>query len=155
MADRVQTLPYFFGNITREEAEEHLRHGGAGDGLYLLRQSRSYLGGYALSVSYGHQFYHYTIERDLNDTYAIAGGKSHRTPTDVIDYHSQEPDGLICLLKKPFNRPRGIEPKVGPFEDLKEQLIRQYVKQTWNLQVGAGFRPPHRGFISHKIVVTG
>lgn len=137
MADRVQTLPYFFGNITREEAEEHLRHGGAGDGLYLLRQSRSYLGGYALSVSYSHQFYHYTIERELNETYAIAGGKSHRTPIDVIDYHSQESDGLICLLKKPFNRPRGIEPKVGPFEDLKEQLIRQYVKQTWNLQGSA------------------
>ncbi|XP_051973105.1 tyrosine-protein kinase SYK-like isoform X2 [Xyrauchen texanus] len=137
MADNVQALPYFFGNITREEAEEYLRHGGAGDGLYLLRQSRSSLGGYALSVSYGRQFYHYTIERELNDTYAIAGGKSHRTPIDVIDYHSQESDGLICLLKRPFNRPRGTEPKVGPFEDLKEQLIRQYVKQTWKLQGSA------------------
>ncbi|XP_051540973.1 tyrosine-protein kinase SYK-like isoform X1 [Myxocyprinus asiaticus] len=137
MADMVQALPYFFGNITREEAEEYLRHGGAGDGLYLLRQSRSSLGGYALSVSYGRQFYHYAIERELNDTYAIAGGKSHRTPIDVIDYHSQESDGLICLLKRPFNRPRGTEPKVGPFEDLKEQLIRQYVKQTWKLQGSA------------------
>ncbi|XP_051764695.1 tyrosine-protein kinase SYK isoform X3 [Ctenopharyngodon idella] len=137
MADKVQVLPYFFGNITREEAEEYLRQGGAGDGLYLLRQSRSFLGGYALSVSYGRQFYHYTIEREMNDMYAIAGGKSHRTPIDVIDYHSQESDGLICLLKKPFPRPRGTEPKVGPFEDLKEQLIRQYVKQTWNLQGSA------------------
>ncbi|XP_073685471.1 tyrosine-protein kinase SYK isoform X2 [Garra rufa] len=137
MVDRVQVLPYFFGNITREDAEEYLRQGGAGDGLYLLRQSRSFLGGYALSVAYGRQFYHYTIERDMNDTYAIAGGKSHRTPIDVIDYHSQESDGLICLLKRPFNRPRGTEPKVGPFEDLKEQLIRQYVKQTWNLQGSA------------------
>uniref|UniRef100_A0A8C2GAJ3 Tyrosine-protein kinase SYK n=1 Tax=Cyprinus carpio TaxID=7962 RepID=A0A8C2GAJ3_CYPCA len=130
-------LPYFFGNITREDAEEYLRQGGSGDGLYLLRQSRSFLGGYALSVAYGRQFYHYTIEREMNDTYAIAGGKSHRTPIDVIDYHSQESDGLVCLLKRPFNRPRGTEPKVGPFEDLKEQLIRQYVKQTWNLQGSA------------------
>uniref|UniRef100_A0A8C1A2C3 Tyrosine-protein kinase n=1 Tax=Cyprinus carpio carpio TaxID=630221 RepID=A0A8C1A2C3_CYPCA len=137
MADRVHVLPYFFGNITREEAEEYLRQGGSGDGLYLLRQSRSFLGGYALSVAYGRQFYHYTIERDMNDTYAIAGGKSHRTPIDVIDYHSQESDGLVCLLKRPFNRPRGTEPKVGPFEDLREQLIRQYVKQTWNLQGSA------------------
>ncbi|XP_067290167.1 tyrosine-protein kinase SYK isoform X4 [Pseudorasbora parva] len=137
MADKVQLLPYFFGNITREESEEYLRQGGAGDGVYLLRQSRSFLGGYALSVSYGRQFYHYTIEREMNDMYAIAGGKSHRTPIDVIDYHSQESDGLICLLKKPFNRPRGTEPKVGPFEDLKEKLIQQYVKQTWNLQGSA------------------
>ncbi|KAI2660124.1 Tyrosine-protein kinase SYK [Labeo rohita] len=116
MADRVQVLPYFFGNITREEAEEYLRQGGAGDGLYLLRQSRSFLGGFALSVAYGRQFYHYTIEREMNDTYAIAGGKSHRTPIDVIDYHSQESDGLVCLLKKPFNRPRGTEPKGSALE---------------------------------------
>lgn len=137
MVDKVHLLPYFFGNITREESEVYLQQGGSGDGLYLLRQSRSFLGGYALSLSYGRQFYHYTIERELNDTYAIAGGKSHRTPIDVINYHSQESDGLICLLKKPFHRPRGTEPKVGPFEDLKEQLIRQYVQQTWNLKGSA------------------
>ncbi|XP_076140501.1 tyrosine-protein kinase SYK isoform X1 [Alosa pseudoharengus] len=134
MADKVNKLPYFYGNITREDAEDYLKQGGMGDGLYLLRQSRNYLGGFALSVAYGRQVYHYTIERELNDTYAIAGGKSHRNPVDVIDYHAQEADGLICVLKKPMNRPKGMEPKVGAFEDLKEQLIRQYVKQTWNLQ---------------------
>ncbi|XP_018600406.1 tyrosine-protein kinase SYK isoform X2 [Scleropages formosus] len=137
MADNVEKLPFFYGNITREEAEDYLRQGGMADGLYLLRQSRSYLGGYALSVAYGRQFYHYTIERELNNTYAIAGGKSHRTPVDLIDYHSQESDGLICLLRKPCSRPRGMEPKVGPFEELKEKLVRQYVKQTWNLQGAA------------------
>ncbi|XP_028828931.1 tyrosine-protein kinase SYK isoform X2 [Denticeps clupeoides] len=137
MSDKVNTLPFFYGNITREEAESFLKQGGNSDGLYLLRQSRSYLGGYALSVSYGRLYYHYTIERELSNTFAIAGGKSHRNPMDVIDYHSQESDGLICLLKKPLNRPKGMEPKVGPYEDLKEQLIRQYVKQKWNLQ-GAG-----------------
>uniref|UniRef100_A0AAR2IUM8 Tyrosine-protein kinase n=1 Tax=Pygocentrus nattereri TaxID=42514 RepID=A0AAR2IUM8_PYGNA len=137
MADKVPTLPYFYGNITREDAEDYLRQAGMSDGLYLLRQSRNYLGGFALSVAYNRQCYHYTIEREMNDTYAIAGGKSHRNPIDVIDYHAQESDGLICLLKKPCNRPRGVEPKVGAFEDLKEQLIRQYVKQTWNLQGAA------------------
>uniref|UniRef100_A0A3B3QD47 Tyrosine-protein kinase n=1 Tax=Paramormyrops kingsleyae TaxID=1676925 RepID=A0A3B3QD47_9TELE len=137
MVDRVTTLPYFYGNITREEAEQYLMQGGTTDGLYLLRQSRSYLGGYALSVSYGRQFYHYTIERELSDMFAISGGRSHRTPIDLIDYHSQETDGLVCLLKKPQSRPRGMEPKVGLFEDLKEQLIREYVKQMWNLQGNA------------------
>ena len=135
MADKVNKLPFFYGNITREEAEDYLKQGGMGDGLYLLRQSRNYLGGFALSVASGRQVYHYTIERELNDTYAIAGGKSHRNPVDVIDYHAQEADGLISLLKKPLSRPKGMEPKVGAFEDLKELLIRQYVKQTWNLQV--------------------
>lgn len=136
MADKVNTLPFFYGNITREEAEDYLKQGGMATGLYLLRQSRNYLGGFALSVAHSHRCYHYTIEREANETYAIAGGKSHKTPVDVIDYHSQEMDGLVSLLKKPCNRPKNMLPKVGPFEDLKEKLIREYVQQKWNLQVG-------------------
>lgn len=134
MADTVNFLPYFYGNITREESEEYLRGGGMSDGLYLLRQSRNFLGAFALSVAYGRKGYHYTIERELSGSYAIAGGRSHDSPANVVDYHMEEADGLICLLKKPCNRPKGMQPKVGPFEDLKEQLIREYVKQTWNLQ---------------------
>ncbi|XP_050000136.1 tyrosine-protein kinase SYK isoform X2 [Alexandromys fortis] len=133
-ADSANHLPYFFGNITREEAEDYLLQGGMTDGLYLLRQSRNYLGGFALSVAHNRKAHHYTIERELNGTYAISGGRTHASPADLCHYHSQEPDGLICLLKKPFNRPPGVQPKTGPFEDLKENLIREYVKQTWNLQ---------------------
>ncbi|XP_032020401.1 tyrosine-protein kinase SYK isoform X4 [Hylobates moloch] len=134
MADSANHLPFFFGNITREEAEDYLVQGGMSDGLYLLRQSRNYLGGFALSVAHGRKAHHYTIERELNGTYAIAGGRTHASPADLCHYHSQESDGLVCLLKKPFNRPQGVQPKTGPFEDLKENLIREYVKQTWNLQ---------------------
>nr|AAH77278.1 Syk-prov protein [Xenopus laevis] len=134
MADIAQNLPYFFGNITREESEDYLRQAGASDGLYLLRQSRSYLGGYALSVAHGRHFYHYTIERELNGTYAISGGISHNSPAELCHYHTLESSGLVCLLKKPCNLPPGVQPKTGPFEDLKEHLIREYVQQTWNLQ---------------------
>ncbi|NXV24256.1 KSYK kinase, partial [Cepphus grylle] len=133
-ANPANHLPYFFGNITREAAEEYLMQGGVSDGLYLLRQSRNYLGGFALSLAHGRKVHHYTIERELSGSYAIAGGKSHASPAELISYHSEEADGLICLLRKPFNRPPGVEPKTGPFEDLKENLIREYVKQTWNLQ---------------------
>ncbi|KAM5259953.1 tyrosine-protein kinase SYK isoform 2-T8 [Hipposideros larvatus] len=134
MADSANHLPFFFGNITREEAEDYLVQGGMSDGLYLLRQSRNYLGGFALSVAYARKAHHYTIERELNGTYAIAGGRTHAGPAELCQYHSQESDGLICLLKKPLSRPPGMQPKTGPFEDLKENLIREYVKQTWNLQ---------------------
>ncbi|XP_053730150.1 tyrosine-protein kinase SYK isoform X1 [Synchiropus splendidus] len=137
MADSVNTLPFFYGNITREEAEDFLRHGGLSSGLYLLRQSRNHLGGFALSLSHSGRCYHYTIERQPNERYAIAGGKSHSSPIGVIDFHSQETDGLVCLLKKPCNRPSNMQPKVGRFEDLKEQMIQEFVKQTWNLHGAA------------------
>ncbi|KAM5227581.1 tyrosine-protein kinase SYK [Ctenodactylus gundi] len=133
-ADSANHLPFFFGNITREEAEDYLVQGGMSDGLYLLRQSRNYLGGFALSVAHGRKAHHYTIERELGGTYAIAGGRAHGSPAELCLYHTQEADGLVCLLTKPFNRPPGVQPKTGPFEDLKENLIREYVKQTWNLQ---------------------
>lgn len=134
MAEGANHLPFFFGNITREEAEDYLVQGGMSDGLYLLRQSRSYLGGFALSVAHAKNAHHYSIERELNGTYAIAGGRTHNSPAELCHYHSQESDGLVCLLQKPFNRPSGVQPKTSPFEDLKETLIREYVKQTWNLQ---------------------
>ncbi|XP_005307710.1 tyrosine-protein kinase SYK isoform X1 [Malaclemys terrapin pileata] len=137
MANSANHLPYFFGNITREEAEDYLLQGGLSDGLYLLRQSRNYLGGFALSLAHGRKVHHYTIERELSGSYAIAGGKSHMSPAELINYHSDEADGLVCLLRRPCNRPPGVEPKTGPFEDLKETLIREYVKQTWNLQGNA------------------
>ncbi|XP_043402689.1 tyrosine-protein kinase SYK isoform X2 [Chelonia mydas] len=137
MANSANHLPYFFGNITREEAEDYLMQGGLSDGLYLLRQSRNFLGGFALSLAHGRKVHHYTIERELSGFYAIAGGKSHMSPAELINYHSDEADGLVCLLRRPCNRPPGVEPKTGPFEDLKETLIREYVKQTWNLQGNA------------------
>uniref|UniRef100_A0A452UN95 Tyrosine-protein kinase n=1 Tax=Ursus maritimus TaxID=29073 RepID=A0A452UN95_URSMA len=61
-ADSANHLPFFFGNITREEAEDYLVQGGMSDGLYLLRQSRNYLGGFALSVAHGRKAHHYTID---------------------------------------------------------------------------------------------
>lgn len=149
MADSANHLPFFFGNITREEAEDYLVQGGMSDGLYLLRQSRNYLGGFALSVAHGRKAHHYTIERELNGTYAIAGGRTHASPAELCHYHSQESDGLVCLLKKPFNRPPGVQPKTGPFEDLKENLIREYVKQTWNLQVGRSRSHSRAGSRAH------
>lgn len=137
MADEVNALSFFYGSITREEAEEHLRQAGLFDGLYLLRQSRSYLGGFVLSVSNVGKCYHYTIEREPMETYAIVGGKSHRSPQDVIEYHSKETDGLVCLLAKPCTRPKNMRPKVGAFDDLNEKLLRECVKQTWKLQGAA------------------
>ncbi|XP_029474582.1 tyrosine-protein kinase SYK isoform X2 [Rhinatrema bivittatum] len=134
MADIANHLPFFYGNITREEAEDYLHQGRMSNGLYLLRQSRSYLGGFALSVAYEKKCHHYMIEREMSGTYAISGGKSHVSPSDLCNYHTQETDGFVCLLRTPCNRPQGVEPKTGPFEDLKENMIREYVKQIWNLQ---------------------
>uniref|UniRef100_A0A670XTN2 Tyrosine-protein kinase n=1 Tax=Pseudonaja textilis TaxID=8673 RepID=A0A670XTN2_PSETE len=127
-------LPFYFGSISRSDAEDHLKLAGMSDGLFLLRQCLRNLGGYVLSVVHNLQFYHYPIERQMNGTFAISGGKAHCGPEELCEFYSKDADGLCCPLKKPCNRPNGLEPQLGIFDNIRENMVREYVRQTWNLE---------------------
>lgn len=137
MPDPAAHLPFFYGSISRAEAEEHLKLAGMADGLFLLRQCLRSLGGYVLSLVHDVRFHHFPIERQLNGTYAIAGGKAHCGPAELCQFYSQDPDGLPCNLRKPCNRPPGMEPQPGVFDCLRDAMVRDYVRQTWKLEVRA------------------
>lgn len=137
MPDPAAHLPFFYGSISRAEAEEHLKLAGMADGLFLLRQCLRSLGGYVLSLVHDVRFHHFPIERQLNGTYAIAGGKAHCGPAELCQFYSQDPDGLPCNLRKPCNRPPGLEPQPGVFDCLRDAMVRDYVRQTWKLEVRA------------------
>lgn len=141
MPDPAAHLPFFYGSISRAEAEDHLKLAGMADGLFLLRQCLRSLGGYVLSLVHDVRFHHFSIERQLNGTYAIAGGKAHCGPAELCEFYSRDPDGLPCALRKPCNRPSGLEPQPGVFDCLRDAMVRDYVRQTWKLEV----RPPGRG----------
>ncbi|ERE92682.1 tyrosine-protein kinase ZAP-70 [Cricetulus griseus] len=134
MPDPAAHLPFFYGSISRAEAEEHLKLAGMADGLFLLRQCLRSLGGYVLSLVHDVRFHHFPIERQLNGTYAIAGGKAHCGPAELCQFYSQDPDGLPCNLRKPCNRPPGLEPQPGVFDCLRDAMVRDYVRQTWKLE---------------------
>ncbi|XP_060640007.2 tyrosine-protein kinase ZAP-70 [Anolis sagrei] len=127
-------LPFYFGSISRSDAEEHLKLAGMSDGLFLLRQCLRNLGGYVLSVVHKLQFYHYSIERQMNGTLAIAGAKAHCGPEELCEFYSKDADGLCCPLRKPCNRPDGMEPKPGIFDNIRENMVREYIRQTWHLE---------------------
>ncbi|XP_034293649.1 tyrosine-protein kinase ZAP-70 isoform X1 [Pantherophis guttatus] len=127
-------LPFYFGSISRSEAEDHLKLAGMSDGLFLLRQCLRNLGGYVLSVVHKLQFYHYSIERQMNGTFAISGGKAHCGPEELCEFYSKDPDGLCCSLRKPCHRPNSLEPQPGIFDNIRENMVREYVRQTWNLE---------------------
>lgn len=135
MPDAAAHLPFYYGSIARSEAEEHLKLAGMSDGLFLLRQCLRSLGGYVLSMVYNLQFYHYAIERQMNGTYAIAGGKAHCGPEELCEFYSKDADGLCCPLRKPCNRPSGVEPQPGVFDNMRDNMVREYVRQTWRLEV--------------------
>ncbi|XP_014340420.1 tyrosine-protein kinase ZAP-70 isoform X1 [Latimeria chalumnae] len=134
MPDAAAHLPFFYGSISRSEAEEHLKLGGMLDGLFLLRQCLRNLGGYVLSVVYDLNFHHYPIEKQLNGTYAIMGGKPHCGPEELCKFYSEDADGLCCMLRKPCNRPSSLEPQRGVFDNIRDNMLREYVKHTWNLE---------------------
>ncbi|KGL77423.1 Tyrosine-protein kinase ZAP-70, partial [Tinamus guttatus] len=127
-------LPFYYGSIARSEAEEYLKLAGMSDGLFLLRQCLRSLGGYVLSMVCNLQFYHYSIERHMNGTYAIAGGKAHCGPEELCEFYSKDADGLCCPLRKPCNRPSGVEPQPGVFDSMRDNMVREYVRQTWKLE---------------------
>ncbi|XP_015826428.1 tyrosine-protein kinase ZAP-70 isoform X1 [Nothobranchius furzeri] len=132
--DPASELPFFYGSISRSDAEQHLKLAGMADGLFLLRQCLRSLGGYVLSVVWNLDFHHYSIEKQLNGTYCIPGGKPHCGPGELCEYYSKDADGLVCLLKKPCLRSADTQIKSGVFDKMRENMLREYVKQTWNLE---------------------
>ncbi|XP_019731065.1 tyrosine-protein kinase ZAP-70 isoform X2 [Hippocampus comes] len=127
-------LPFFYGSISRSEAEQHLKLAGMADGLFLLRQCLRSLGGYVLSVVCNLEFHHYPIEKQMNDTYCITGGIPHCGPAELCEFYSKDPGGLLCALKKPCLRSSDTPIRPSVFDSLKENMLREYVKQTWNLE---------------------
>uniref|UniRef100_A0A4W6CTA2 Tyrosine-protein kinase n=1 Tax=Lates calcarifer TaxID=8187 RepID=A0A4W6CTA2_LATCA len=132
--DPAAELPFFYGSISRSDAEQHLKLAGMADGLFLLRQCLRSLGGYVLSVVWNLEFHHYSIEKQLNGTYCIVGGKPHCGPAELCEFYSKDADGLVCTLKKPCLRSPDTQIQSGVFDSLKENMLREYVRQTWNLE---------------------
>uniref|UniRef100_A0A8C1TJ50 non-specific protein-tyrosine kinase n=1 Tax=Cyprinus carpio TaxID=7962 RepID=A0A8C1TJ50_CYPCA len=134
MSDPAADLPFFYGSISRSEAEDHLKLAGMGDGLFLLRQCLRSLGGYVLSLVWNLEFFHYSVEKQLNGTFCIAGGKPHCGPAELCEYYSKDPDGLMCTLRKPCLRSADTQIKTGVFDSLRDNMLREYVRQTWHLE---------------------
>ena len=133
--DPASDLPFYYGSISRKEAEEQLKLAGMTDGLFLLRQCLRSLGGYVLSMVWNLDFNHYPIEKQLNGTYCIIGGKPHCGPAELCEFYSKDPDGLVCTLRKPCLRSTDTPIRTGVFDSLREKMLMEYVKQTWNLEV--------------------
>uniref|UniRef100_A0A674DK86 Tyrosine-protein kinase n=1 Tax=Salmo trutta TaxID=8032 RepID=A0A674DK86_SALTR len=132
--DPATELPFFYGSISRSEAEEHLKLAGMADGLFLLRQCLRSLGGYVISLVWDLDFHHYSVEKQLNGTYCIAGSKPHCGPAELCEFYSKDSDGLVCNLKKPCLRSPDNPIRAGVFDNLRDNMLREYVRQTWNLE---------------------
>ncbi|CAF0744073.1 unnamed protein product [Adineta steineri] len=67
---------FYWGRITRQDAEEIPEQTGLKNGLYLIREKFEEAGAYAITLCYLKRFYHYRIDRLLNDNVVLNGSRA-------------------------------------------------------------------------------
>ncbi|CAF1119626.1 unnamed protein product [Adineta steineri] len=124
--------PFYWGRITRQDAEEILEQTGLKNGLYLIREKFEEAGAYAITLCYLKRFYHYRIDRLLNDNVVLNGSRAQEKfsltnndsrlngqrrsgkvseqmefpgPMELINYFQKNADALITTLSIPCQRP--------------------------------------------------
>ncbi|KAM9340887.1 tyrosine-protein kinase Lck [Symphorus nematophorus] len=102
----VETEPWFFKNISRNEAMRLLLAPGNTQGSFLIRESETTPGSYSLSVrdldhNTGEGVKHYRIRNMDNGGFYIQAKISFNSLKELVQHHSREADGLCTKLVKP------------------------------------------------------
>ena len=105
--DSLEKFSWYHGNITRAAAEVALSSGI--NGSFLIRDSESKPGQYFISLQFNRHTYHYYILQDpVTKTYYVKKKQDIKFPTlkELVHYHSQQADGLVCTLHYPAPNPK-------------------------------------------------
>lgn len=102
---------WYYGRVSRVDAERILEASGMVDGSFLLRDSLTTTGEYVLSLCHGGGCFHYLISRYPDGSIAIQDGTKFDNPIDLVQYHAKKVDGLLTVLVHPCCRRPGQAPK--------------------------------------------
>lgn len=102
----VETEPWFFKNISRNEAMRLLLAPGNTQGSFLIRESETTKGSYSLSIrdldhNTGEGVKHYRIRNMDNGGFYITVKISFSSLKELVQHHSRDADGLCTKLVKP------------------------------------------------------
>ena len=116
--DSLEKHSWFFGNVTRAEAELSLSSGI--NGSFLIRESESKPGQYSISLRYDGRVFHYRIHIDPSTgQYYVTPESKFETLGELVKHHSKNPDGLTTTLHYPAPNPRK-PPVYGVSHDFDE-----------------------------------
>lgn len=103
--DSLEKFSWYHGNITRAAAEVALSSGI--NGSFLIRESESKPGQYSISLRYNGRMYHYRISQDpVTKHYFVMQDIKFSALKELVHYHSQQADGLVCTLHYPAPNPK-------------------------------------------------
>ncbi|KFD63615.1 hypothetical protein M514_02052 [Trichuris suis] len=152
------TERWFHGYISGREAEQLLLEQGR-NGSFLVRESQSTPGDYALSVRQNNRVTHVMV-RFVNGRYDVGGGDDFRTLSELVDHYRKSPmvetSGTVVHLKFPLNttkiNPTSIDGRVKKLQEGEdqssgfweefEQLQQQECKHLYSRKEGQ--RPENR-----------
>ncbi|KAM9842813.1 tyrosine-protein kinase Lck [Aulostomus maculatus] len=102
----VETEPWFFKNITRNDAMRLLLAPGNTQGSFLIRQSETTPGSYSLSVrdldqNIGEEVKHYRIRNMDNGGFYITTKISFSSLRELVQHYSRDSEDLCTKLMKP------------------------------------------------------
>uniref|UniRef100_A0A3B5M030 Tyrosine-protein kinase n=1 Tax=Xiphophorus couchianus TaxID=32473 RepID=A0A3B5M030_9TELE len=102
----VETEPWFFRNVSRNDAMRLLLAPGNTQGSFLIRESETSKGSYSLSVrdldhNTGEGVKHYRIRNMDDGGFYITTKISFNSLKELVQHYSRESDGLCTVLVKP------------------------------------------------------
>ncbi|CAF4733669.1 unnamed protein product [Rotaria sp. Silwood1] len=82
---------WYYGSITRDDAEKILKFYGNEQGEFLIRNSERKIGNYSLSIRADDIIRHFRIESTDDNTRFIIGKRSFKSLNDLIEYYKIHP----------------------------------------------------------------
>ncbi|XP_048348429.1 tyrosine-protein kinase FRK [Sphaerodactylus townsendi] len=126
----IEAEPWFFGAMTRADAENQLLYTGTQAGGFLIRDSESQKGEFSLSVFDGMSVRHYRIKHLDDAGFFVTRRKTFQTLTALVRYYSKNSDGLCIRLGKPCVKTEAPAPY-----DLSYQTADQWEIDRSSLQL--------------------
>ncbi|KAF6364452.1 fyn related Src family tyrosine kinase [Rhinolophus ferrumequinum] len=97
----LQAEPWFFGTIKRADAEKQLLYSENQTGAFLIRESESQKGEFALSVLDERVVKHYRIRRLDEGGFFLVRRRIFSTLNEFVSHYTKTSDGLCVKLGKP------------------------------------------------------
>ncbi|GAB6031661.1 Tyrosine-protein kinase ZAP-70 [Chamberlinius hualienensis] len=130
------SVPYYYGHITRENAELVLWERGCLEGMYLLRASHSRDAEYVLSVGHNNQVLHYLIQKSSDGLYHLNGATPEKFVGPIELIENLNPSSLSFRLQAPCLKPVNVfMPGVncGIAEDKLQEALEKKAAE-WGLK---------------------
>ena len=154
MLENLKAKPWFYGNITKAEAELLLLSGI--NGSFLVRESESKPGQFSISLRYDGLTFHYRIHTDAERKlfYYVTPGSKFETVSELVAHHSKEPGGLTTTLR--YLAPNSSKPPIysTPHEPDQWEINRLDIDIGQKLHEGQYSEVYMASLKKHKIFVA-